>query len=79
MMARVSLGHTGRDLQVGENDHSSFCFAVAGWPSADLASLAGFPLLLWQVSALLWLCAFAIFLWFYWPVLIQPRADGRPG
>ena len=52
--------------------------SMAG-PVRMVASLAGFPLMFWQASAVLWLCAFAIFLWFYWPVLTQPRADGRPG
>lgn len=79
MMARVSLGHTGRVLQVGKMITLAFALLLLAGPVRILASLAGFPLLLWQVSALLWLCAFAIFLWFYWPVLIQPRADGRPG
>jgi uncharacterized protein involved in response to NO len=79
MMARVSLGHTGRVLQVGKAITVAFALLLLAGPVRILASLAGFPLLFWQVSALLWLCAFAIFLWFYWPVLIQPRADGRPG
>ena len=79
MMARVSLGHTGRVLQVGKSITVAFALLLLAGPVRMLASLAGFPLLFWQASALLWLYAFAIFLWFYWPVLTQPRADGRPG
>lgn len=79
MMARVSLGHTGRLLQVGKTLSVAFALLLLAGPVRMLASLSGFPLLFWQVSALLWLCAFAIFLWLYWPVLTQPRADGRPG
>jgi uncharacterized protein involved in response to NO len=79
MMARVSLGHTGRVLQVGKAITVAFALLLLAGPVRILASLAGFPLVLWQVSAVLWLCAFAIFIRFYWPVLTQPRADGRPG
>lgn len=79
MMARVSLGHTGRVLQVGKTITVAFALLLLAGPVRMLASLAGFPLVFWQVSALLWLCAFAIFIRFYWPVLTQPRADGRPG
>jgi len=79
MMARVSLGHTGRLLQVGKMITLAFALLLLAGPVRMLASLAGFPLVFWQVSAVLWLCALAIFLWFYWPVLTQPRADGRPG
>lgn len=79
MMARVSLGHTGRVLQVSKTISLAFALLLLAGPVRMLASLAGFPLLFWQVSAVLWLSAFAIFLWLYWPVLTQPRADGRPG
>jgi uncharacterized protein involved in response to NO len=79
MMARVSLGHTGRALQVGKTISLAFALLLLAGPVRMVATLSGFPLLFWQASALLWLCAFAIFLWFYLPVLTQPRADGRAG
>lgn len=79
MMARVSLGHTGRALQVGKMLSVAFGLLLLAGPLRMLAALSGFPLLFWQASAVLWLSAFAIFMWFYWPVLTQPRADGRPG
>ncbi|MBU1311145.1 MAG: NnrS family protein [Gammaproteobacteria bacterium] len=79
MMSRVSLGHTGRLLQVSKPLSVAFVLLLLAGPVRMLATLSGFPLLLWQASAVLWLCAFVIFLWFYLPVLTQPRADGRPG
>jgi uncharacterized protein involved in response to NO len=30
-------------------------------------------------SGMLWTLAFVLFLWTYAPMLIAPRADGRPG
>jgi len=79
MMARVSLGHTGRTLHVGKAMSVAFALLLVAGPIRMFASLSGAPLLLWQFSAWLWLGAFAVFLWFYLPILTQPRADGRPG
>jgi uncharacterized protein involved in response to NO len=81
MMARVSLGHTGRSLKV------STAVALA-FVLVNLAALVrgivpiGFPHWLVQLVALsggLWVVAFAIFVVVYTPILIQPRVDGRPG
>jgi len=79
MMARVSLGHTGRVLQAGKALSVAFGLLLLAGPLRMFAALSGFPLLFWQGSAVLWLSGFAVFLWFYWPILTQPRADGRPG
>jgi uncharacterized protein involved in response to NO len=40
-------------------------------PSVYLATLA--------TSGAMWSTAFALYLWTYWPILTQPRADGRSG
>lgn len=79
MLARVSLGHTGRALVTGKMLSLAFGLLLLAGALRMFATLSGYPLLFWQVSAVLWLSAFAIFLWLYWPVLTQPRADGRPG
>ena len=82
MMARVALGHTGRDVQHPPR-------AVV-WPLALLTASALLrvfaPLLLpglyshWIVaSQLLWIAAFGVFVALYWPILGRPRVDGRPG
>ena len=81
MMSRVSLGHTGRPLQVPPT--MTVAFALV-----NLAALTRvFPPLVspehyltWiRISAGLWIAAFALFSWIYTPILIKPRADGRPG
>lgn len=82
MMGRVSLGHTGRDVHAPPG--------AVGWALA-LISLSFvvrvmFPLadaehyLLWLLlSALAWILGFIVFLIIFFPVLLSPRADGRPG
>jgi uncharacterized protein involved in response to NO len=37
------------------------------------------PHLAWNISAYLWVVGFGIFLWFYTPILMQKRVDGRRG
>ncbi len=81
MMARVSLGHTGRPLQASHAIAVSFFLINA----AALVRVL-LPVLIpsWYsqfvlLSALLWILAFALFLYVYTPILIAPRVDGRPG
>lgn len=81
MMARVSLGHSGRLLQPKQ---------IMAWAFL-LVALAGISrtLLIWLLPAhtfsLLWLgiacwvLAYACYVLVYFPVLTTPRADGRPG
>jgi len=79
VMTRATLGHTGRALHAPPS-------AVAGYvllPVAALARAFG-PLLLpgftgLALSGALWLAVFALFLWGFGPILIAPRADGKPG
>ena len=81
MMARVSLGHTARDLTIGS------AMAVA-FGLVNLAALARGLLPIFQpqwfsqliiASGVLWVAAFVIFVVIYAPILTQPRIDGRPG
>lgn len=81
MMARVSLGHTGRDLVA----HKAMVAAFVALPlAACFRSLAP---ILWPeayatwlfLSALAWIVAFTIFAAIYLPILSRPRADGKPG
>lgn len=78
MLARVSLGHTGRPLQPP---------ALMGWAFASLqlavmarvllvpfAPAAGLGL-----SSLLWLTAFALFVRHYAVMFCTARVDGQPG
>jgi uncharacterized protein involved in response to NO len=81
MVARVTLGHTGRDMRASSA-------TIAAFLAINLAALARVvPPLIWPahyplwlvLSGALWMLAFGIFLWVYGPMLIQPRVDGRPG
>ena len=81
MMARVSLGHTGRMLEPAAL--MSWAFATANL--AALVRVAA-PLVLPQAYAagmaaagVLWTMAFVLFAAIYTPVLLRPRVDGKPG
>jgi len=81
MMARVSLGHTGRPLRVSKAVAFAFILinlAAAARGITPIFFLNGFPQLI-ALSSGLWILSFAIFLEFYTPILIRPRGDGRPG
>lgn len=81
MMARVSLGHSGRELKVGAPMVFAFicinivaCLRVFGvWLLPDLTQQ-------WlQAAAILWALSFGAFIWVYTPILMRPRLDGRDG
>lgn len=81
MMARVSLGHTGRMLEPARL--ITFAFIAV-----NLAALVRvflplvFPTALAQgyaVSGVLWMLAFGTFATIYLPILMRPRIDGKKG
>jgi uncharacterized protein involved in response to NO len=81
MMARVSLGHTGRPLKVGPE--MAIAFAAVNLAAVTRGLL---PILHPQwfsqlviLSGGLWLIAYAIFSVVYVPILLQPRLDGKSG
>ena len=82
MMARVSLGHTGRNVFAPPAAVTWMFLLLIG-----AALLRVFvPLLapahygLWVgLSQLSWILAFALFALFYIPMLVSPRVDGKPG
>lgn len=81
MMARVGLGHTGRTMRSATGMTVAFVLLN----SAVVVRVFG-PLLhapwwwIWYtLSGLLWIVAFALFLWIYTPILLRPRVDGQPG
>ena len=81
MMTRVSLGHSGRKLQVNR----ATGLAYAGLVAAVAVRVGGGALLpqfymgTVVFSGLLWVAAFMVFAVVYLPILFSPRADGRPG
>lgn len=82
MMARVILGHTGRNVfDPPAILRWIFLLAILG-----LVSRIGLPMILptsyglWiGLSQLLWVLSFGLFSWLYAPMLIKPRIDGRYG
>jgi len=82
MMARVTLGHTGRNILEPPAAVSwMFGLLVIGsivrvvLPLLDVARYT-----LWMgLSQLLWILAFSLFLATFLRMLYQPRADGQPG
>jgi len=81
MMARVALGHSGREIAASRPVFWAFVLL-------SLAPLfrVFLPLLLpdWYLPSLmlsggLWSAAFLLFVLVYIPILIRPRVDGAPG
>jgi uncharacterized protein involved in response to NO len=81
MMARVTLGHTGRAMQASR-------LTVVAFVLVNIAALLRSPAALiapdqyrdWLLAAgLCWIGAFALFTAVYGPMLAAPRVDGKPG
>lgn len=81
MMARVSIGHTGRLMQVNR-------WVVLAFIILNLATVVrvilpmlmhDYYLQLIQLASVLWIISFIIFALVYIPMLLQARVDGREG
>lgn len=78
MIARVSLGHTGRPLAPVPAMSVAFILLNLAVPvRVWIAPL--WPQLGFWLAALSWGAAFALFVWYYAVILYRPRPDGRPG
>jgi uncharacterized protein involved in response to NO len=82
MMARVTLGHTGRDV-FEPPPLVSWIFATffGGTVFRVLAPLLdpGHYVLWIGISQVFWIAAFSLFIIVFLPMLVQPRVDGRYG
>ncbi len=80
VIARVSLGHTGRSLVLPKGMVAAF---IAVHLAALIRVLTAFDVIPWHpgigISTLLWLFAYGVFLVRYARILASPRPDGRPG
>jgi uncharacterized protein involved in response to NO len=81
MMARVTLGHTGRALEPSRLTVLAFALLNLG----AMVRVFG-PLVLPQnyfftihLSGGLWILVFLLFCIVYLPILLKPRIDGKPG
>ncbi len=82
MMARVSLGHTGRSvLEPPGGLNAVFLLLCLGAVCRVLLPMLDYSyyIKLVMISQLAWIAAFAIFLFIFIPVLIKPRIDGQFG
>lgn len=78
MMARVSLGHTGRSLTPPRA--IAIAFAAVALAAAARAGLVGVaPRLGVTLAAVAWCLGFGVFVVCYAPMLWRARVDGRPG
>jgi len=82
MMSRVSLGHTGRNVY-GNYPVLRWIFIpmiLAGIFRVFMPIVSQPQYALWiAVSQVLWVISFAIFIIYYFPILLSPRVDGQPG
>ena len=81
MMTRTALGHTGRPLRGGRSEVVCYALILGAALVRVFVPLLAPALTLHAVllSAALWSSGFALYTVRYWPVLTQPRIDGRPG
>ncbi len=79
MMARVSLGHSGRPLKPSAIVVAGFViFVLAFAVRVGLPLIAPVHYSYWVVTAgVLWSLAFVLFTFVYAPILVRPRADGK--
>jgi uncharacterized protein involved in response to NO len=76
MMARVSLGHTGRLLVAPRAMTAAFsCLVAAGGVRVAAPLLPSQYLLALTLATIAWSTAFALFLARYWTILVSPRPD----
>jgi uncharacterized protein involved in response to NO len=75
MMARVSLGHSGRTLTTLPLMRSVFVLMIAAGITRLFVPLHPMAL---PLSFLLWCLALGLFFWRYLPVWLETRLDGRP-
>lgn len=81
MMARVSVGHTGRAMQAERLTVVAFMLINLTAALRALGPLlypAGYDIWL-TLSGICWSLAFLLFLWVHAPMLVSPRPDGLPG
>ncbi|UNG19620.1 NnrS family protein [Stutzerimonas zhaodongensis] len=78
MIARVTLGHTGRPLQLPSGIVSAFVLFNLG-AASRVFLVTEWPLTGLWLAAICWTLAFALYAWRYAPMLVTARVDGHPG
>ncbi len=82
MMARVALGHTGRDIRASSvwliPTFIAVLFSLLLRVFAPMVAMQFYSSWI-LAAAVCWILGFAVFVWIYTPILYQPRVDGNPG
>lgn len=78
MVARVTLGHTGRALIPPKLMTIAFISINIAAAIRVFAVQYDYFIGLWLAS-LAWFISFALFIYYYGPMLVKPRIDGNPG
>ena len=78
MIARVSLGHTGRALEPPAGMTLAFILLNLACLSRVLLVLL-LPFAALWLAGVCWTLAFGLYAWRYGPMLLKSRVDGHPG
>lgn len=81
MIARVTMGHTGRAIYQGPNMTIAFAAIILA-ALVRSVGVAIFPQYLIEsvnISGALWILAFAMYVGLFGKMLVIPRVDGHPG
>ena len=81
MMSRAALGHSGRPLEVGAPMVAAYLCVIAGalLRSVGAALAPTYFLVSVVAGGALFSLGYLIYLVVYIPILLSPRADGKPG
>ncbi|NOH82998.1 short-chain dehydrogenase [Vibrio sp. 03-59-1] len=81
MIARVTMGHTGRAIYKGPSMWLAFSAVLlaALVRSLGVAFMPEQMMLMINISAVLWALSFGMFVWKFGMMLLTPRVDGHPG
>jgi uncharacterized protein involved in response to NO len=81
MIARVTMGHTGRAIYEGPSMVLAFALIViaALVRGVGVAFFPQYMMLLIDISAGMWVIAFGLYVVKFGYMLVQARADGHPG
>jgi uncharacterized protein involved in response to NO len=80
MISRVSLGHSGRAMELPAGFSIAYLMLIAATLCRVMANLVPeyYSQLLW-LAGMGWVTGFGLFLYHYMPILLSPRPDGKPG
>ncbi len=81
MISRVTLGHTGRPLQPPALIALAYLFVLAGALVRVILPNVIPEAAAWGIgiAGTLWVLGYGIYFYYYAPMLVTTRADGRPG